>query len=236
MGKLRALGLLLAAALAALALGGPAGAATRGPGASYTAQLSGGEEVPPRTTPASGQATFQVSADGMSLTYTVTVSNISNVTQGHIHIAPKGQNGDIVLPLVPPMPPGGGPKGGVVGQGTATAAQLTGPLQGKTLPDLVAQLDAGTAYVNLHTASGASPAAQVAGDLPAGEIRGQLVPTAMPAAPRTGGGAGWSGSPGAAAAPAAPAPSAQGRRAGVRPGGPPGQATPARCTAGRRPR
>src|ERR671932_1671056 len=187
MGKLRALGLLLAVALAALALDVPAGAATRGPGASYTAQLSGGEEVPPRTTPASGQATFQVSADGQSLTYTVTVSNISNVTQGHIHIAPKGQNGDIVLPLVAPAPPGGGPKSGVIGQGTATAAQLTGPLQGKSLSDLVAAIDAGTAYVNVHTASGASPAAQVAGDLPAGEIRGQIVPASMPsAAPRTG--------------------------------------------------
>ena len=195
MGKLRALGLLLAVALAALALVGPAGAATRGPGASYTAQLSGGEEVPPRTTPASGQATFQVSPDGQSLTYTVTVSNITNLTQGHIHLAPKGQNGDIVLPLVPPMPPGGGPKSGVIGQGIATAAQLTGPLQGKTLLDLVAQLDAGDAYVNVHTASGASPAAQVAGDIPAGEIRGQIVPAGMPAAPpRTGGGAGARGS------------------------------------------
>ena len=93
------------------------------------------------------------------------------------------------------MPPGGGPKSGVIGQGTATAAQLTGPLQGKTLLDLVAQLDAGDAYVNVHTASGASPAAQVAGDIPSGEIRGQIVPAGMPAAPpRTGGGAGARGS------------------------------------------
>src|ERR687886_936289 len=111
MGKLRALGLLLAVALAALALVGPAGAATRGPGASYTAQLSGGEEVPPRATPASGQATFQVSPDGQSLAYTVAVSNIANVTQGHIHLGARGQNGDIVLPLVPPAAPGGGPRG-----------------------------------------------------------------------------------------------------------------------------
>jgi len=160
----------------------------RGPGASYTAQLTGGEEVPPRTTPASGQATFQVSADGMSLAYTVTVSNIANVTAGHIHLAPRGQNGDIVLPLVPTAPPGGGPKSGVIGQGTATAAQLVGPLQGKTLLDLVAAMDAGTAYVNIHTASGASPAAQVPGDLPPGEIRGQIVASSPTTMPGTGGG------------------------------------------------
>ena len=178
MGVLRVVGLLLAAGL--LLAGAPAarGATPAGAGGSYTAALSGGEEVPPRTTPASGQATFQVSADGQSLTYTVTVSDIANVIAGHIHIAAKGTNGDIVLPLVPTAPPNGGPKSGVIGQGTATAAQLIGPLQGKTLADLVAALDAGNAYVNIHTATGASPAAQVAGDLPTGEIRGQIAAAA----------------------------------------------------------
>src|SRR3954465_13382099 len=145
MGRLRVLGLLLATTLPLLGLGTARGAAAAGAGASYAAQLSGGEEVPPRTTPASGQATFQVSADGQSLTYTVTVSTITNVIAGHIHLAAKGANGDIVLPLVPTAQPNGGPKSGVIGQGTATAAQLVGPLQGKTMADLVAALDAGNA-------------------------------------------------------------------------------------------
>src|SRR4051812_14915195 len=55
-------GLLLAASLLTVGVGA-LGAAPAGAGASYAASLSGGEEVPPRTTPASGQATFQVSAD-----------------------------------------------------------------------------------------------------------------------------------------------------------------------------
>lgn len=184
------LGLLVA--LVALVLGAvPLGASTRGPGGSYTAPLSGGEEVPPRTTPASGEATFQVSADGQSLTYTVVVRDITNVTMGHIHLAPAGANGDIALALVASMPPGSGPKGGVIGQGTATAAQLVGPMQGKTLADLVAEIDAGNTYVNIHTASGASPATLQPGDIPPGEIRGQIrlanagEPGTMP---RTGGG------------------------------------------------
>jgi len=156
-----------------------------GPGASYTAPLSGGEEVPPRTTPASGQATFQVSADGQSLTYSVTVQNIANVTMGHIHLGAKGANGDIVLPLVPMVPPAGGPKSGVIGQGTATAAQLVGPLQGKTLADLVAEMDAGNTYVNIHTGAGGAAATLQPGDLPPGELRGQIALTAAPAAGAT---------------------------------------------------
>jgi hypothetical protein len=169
----------------------PLEASTNGAGAVYTAPLSGGEEVPARTTPGSGQAEFQVSADGQSLTYTVTVSNMTNVTMGHIHIGAKGTNGDIVLPLVPTAPPAGGPRSGTIGQGTAVATQLVGPMQGKTMADLIAQIDAGNAYVNIHTASGASPATLQPGDIPPGEIRGQIVPTVAPTTmPSTGGGYG----------------------------------------------
>jgi hypothetical protein len=162
-------------------------------GASYTAQLSGDSEVPPRATPAGGDVAIQISPDGQSLTYTVTVHDITNVTMGHIHIGAPGTNGDIVLPLVPAAPPGGGPRTGIIGQGTLTAAQLVGPLQGQPLSSLIAQIDAGTAYVNVHTASGATPAKLVAGDLPPGEIRGQIVraatPEAMPGGlPLAGGG------------------------------------------------
>jgi hypothetical protein len=199
MGKIRLLGLLLAAMLL---LGGAhlPGGALAAPGDRYTAPLSGGEEVPPRTTPASGQATFEVSADGQSLTYSITVRDITNVTAGHIHLGAKGTNGDIILPLVPSASPGNGPRSGVIGQGTATAAQLVGPLQGKTMADLIAAMDAGNAYVNIHTASGASPATLQPGDIPPGEIRGQiaLAQTAPGTMPATGGGYGartmnWSG-------------------------------------------
>jgi hypothetical protein len=162
-----------------------AGATAAAPADSYTARLSGATEVPPRTTPGGGEAAIQISPDGQSLSYTVTVRDITNVTMGHIHIGAVGTNGDIVLPLVPAAAPGGGPRNGVIGQGTLTAAQLVGPLQGKPLGDLIAQLDAGNAYVNIHTATGASPATLAAGDLPPGEIRGQLVRSTVPAAAAT---------------------------------------------------
>jgi len=193
---------VLTVALALLFSAGAAvGATAAAPGDRYTAQLSGATEVPPRTTPAGGEVAIEIAPDGQSLSYTVTVRDITNVTSGHIHSGAVGTNGDIVLPLVPPAPPGGGPRSGVIGQGTLTAAQLVGPLQGQPLSALLAQLDSGNAYVNLHTATGASPATLATGDLPPGEIRGQLVRTTAPAAataptapvggmPSTGGGHG----------------------------------------------
>lgn len=189
MDKVGLLGLLLASLLL-LGSDATAAATPADVGGYYAAQLSGGEEVPPRTSPASGQAAFQVSADGMSMTYSVTVTNIQNIIAGHIHIAPKGVNGDIVMPLVPTAQPGGGPKNGIIGQGTVTADQLIGPFQGKSLRDLIAQMDAGNAYVNIHTATGASPASLVPGDFPPGEIRGQIVAAPMPVLPAAGGGYG----------------------------------------------
>ncbi len=197
-GPLMLVAVLVGALALLLGAGATAGAAAA-PGDSYTVQLTGATEVPPRTTPASGEVAIQISPDGQSLTYSVTVRDITNVTMGHIHIGAVGANGDIVLPLVPTAPPGGGPRSGVIGQGTLTAAQLVGPLQGQPLSDLIAQMDGGNAYVNIHTATGASPATLVAGDIPPGEIRGQIVrttapttpPSTMPAGvPSTGGGYG----------------------------------------------
>jgi hypothetical protein len=188
MRKILALRLLLVAVLTALGGVFNAGEAVGMAGGAYAAQLTGGEEVPPRATPASGEVAIQLSADGRSLTYTVTVRDITNVLYGHIHHAPRGQNGDIVLTLVPMAPPGGGLRSGVIGQGTATAAELTGPLQGKTLAELVAEMDAGNTYVNIHTSTGASPATLQPGDIPPGELRGQIAPTPAGPMPRAGGG------------------------------------------------
>lgn len=174
---------LVVAALALL-LGDTAAEATMAAaGDSYTAQLSGATEVPSRATPGSGEVAIQVGPDGQWLSYTVTVRDITNVTMGHIHIGPVGTNGDIVLPLVPTVPPGSGPRSGIIGQGTLTSAQLTGLLQGKPLSELIAQIDTGNAYVNIHTATGASPATLMAGDIPPGEIRGQIVRAASPSTP-----------------------------------------------------
>jgi hypothetical protein len=177
--------LSLIAVLIAVMLAGPAGAA----GQTYTATLSGAEEVPPRTSTAAGNAEFVVSADGMSMTYKVTLtSEITNLVAGHIHIGKKGENGAVVVNLVPAGQPGNGKKTGVVGEGTINAASLTGPMQGKSFADLIIALDSGDTYVNLHTNDGVDPQNSGAGDFPGGEIRGQISRAPMPGLPSTGAG------------------------------------------------
>ncbi|MFZ0736624.1 MAG: CHRD domain-containing protein [Candidatus Acidiferrales bacterium] len=132
----------------------------------FEAKLSGKESVPAVDTPAHGEATLQLSKDGTRLSYTLSVTDIENVSMAHIHQGPAGQEGPVVVWLYPSKPPALVKKGkfsGVLARGTITAANLTGPLKGKTLADLVEEIKAGTAYINVHTVAH-----------PAGEIRGQI--------------------------------------------------------------
>ncbi|MBI2830818.1 MAG: CHRD domain-containing protein [Chloroflexi bacterium] len=127
------------------------------------ANMTGAEEVPPITTAAMGNATFMVSADGMSMTFTLNVSNMNNITASHIHLAAMGVNGPVVVPLF--VVPGGKPGmfTGVLAEGTITAANLGGLLAGKPLSALIDAMNAGNTYVNVHTMTN-----------PGGEIRGQI--------------------------------------------------------------
>lgn len=182
----RILGSLLASLLIMIGIVGVAGAESTLQAQSFMATISSREEVPTNASTATGQAMFEVAADGSSIRYSVTVNNLQNLVMGHIHVGARGENGPVVVPLFPPAQPGGGQRSGTVGEGTITAAQLQGPLQGRPLSELISAMQAGNTYVNLHTNSGAAGATPAPGNLPAGEIRGQIVAT--PTAPRTGGG------------------------------------------------
>ncbi len=143
-------------------------------GRSATAALSGAEEVPARATPARGNAVFKLSADGQSLDYKLIVANIENVVQAHIHIGPAGANGPVGVFLYGLVASGGGRVDGVIAQGTRTAADFIGPLAGATMADLIAHMQAGNAYVNVHTNDGVPPTNTGPGDFPGGEVRGQI--------------------------------------------------------------
>jgi hypothetical protein len=144
--------------------------------------LTGAEEVPPRVTGASGQLTLQLSKDGQSMDYILDIANISNVTQAHIHVAPKGSNGGIAIWLYPSvksrtaLPGGGGPVSRLLIEGTFTAADFVAnsALAGKTMADFVALVNAAGAYGNVHTNDGVGDTNTGPGDFPGGEIRGQL--------------------------------------------------------------
>lgn len=112
-----------------------------------TAALSSAMEVPPPVGApnASGSFMHTLNEASGSMSYTLTVMNLTGpATAAHIHEAPPGMAGPIVLPLATPA------GGSATGTAMLTAAQI-------------AKLKAGAYYVNVHTAMN-----------PSGEVRGQL--------------------------------------------------------------
>jgi hypothetical protein len=140
----------------------------------FNAHLKGRNEVPARPTKAAGNAVFHLSDDGTELEYKLIVANIENVVQAHIHIGAEGVNGPVVAFLYGPVGADGGRIQGPIGTGTITEDDLIGPLTGQSLEDLVDEIRAGNAYVNVHTDDGVAPPNSGPGDFPGGEIRGQM--------------------------------------------------------------
>jgi glucose/arabinose dehydrogenase len=140
----------------------------------FVAHLTGADEVPARDTPARGQAIFRLSPDGAVLTYRLIAANISHVVGAHIHLGGPTDVGPVIVPLMDPAAPGGGRSSGVLASGTIRAEDLTGPLAGRTLADLIEEMKAGNTYVNVHTNDGAAPPDTGPGDFPGGEIRSQV--------------------------------------------------------------
>jgi hypothetical protein len=135
-------------------------------GKHFTMTLSGGQEVPPNTSSATGQGIFHLRNNGTELHYRLIVANIENVSQAHIHIGAAGVNGPVAAWLYPSAPPAqliSGPVNGVLAAGVITSANLVGPLAGMDLSDLMVYIFNHEAYVNVHTSQ-----------YPGGEIRGQF--------------------------------------------------------------
>jgi hypothetical protein len=132
----------------------------------FQAHLSGASEVPAVLTLARGQALFQVSADGSSVSYKLIVANLHDTLQAHIHVGAEGANGPVVVFLYPSAPPPQlieGRFSGVLAEGTFTADDLRGPLADMSLQALLDEMVAGNTYVNVHTVANTG-----------GEIRGQI--------------------------------------------------------------
>ncbi|MBC8160713.1 MAG: CHRD domain-containing protein [Roseiflexaceae bacterium] len=125
------------------------------------AQANGQQEVPSVDTRARGRANFRLNKDGSALIYRLNVARLENARFAHIHLGPEGSNGPIVAFLRRDRVDG--PVNGRYAEGQITAADLLGPLAGQPLSALVAAIEAGNTYVNVHTDTN-----------PAGEIRGQI--------------------------------------------------------------
>jgi hypothetical protein len=153
---------------------------------SFTAALSASQEVPmssgtstatstASTSSAMGDGLFNISADGQTVGYRVTANHLSSEIVGaHLHCAPPGQNGQVVVPLTATSTTGNG-----VGSTTATlsgsftesaitdAAMACSP-NIQTLAHLAQAMREGKIYVNVHTVN-----------FPNGEARGQLMRSNM---------------------------------------------------------
>lgn len=161
--------LVVVIAVTALVISSVAYAATQ----DFTARLSGVHEVPPRATDATGVATFQLSEDGTALSFSVNVANIENVVAAHIHCGAKRVNGPVGVTLFMGTP-GGGEISGTLAKGTITAPDAGNGCGWADLAAVVAAMNSGNAYVNVHTNDGVEPTNTGPGDFPGGEIRGQI--------------------------------------------------------------
>lgn len=137
--------MLLLVAGTALAAGPPVGDFG---GRTFIIEMTGAEEAPgPGDADGSGLAVFTFNPGHQTVCFQLSAENIAPATAAHIHIAPAGEPGPIVVPLTPPT---SGFSRGCVDQVSRTL-----------ILDIMSNPDA--YYVNVHNA-----------DFPAGAIRGQF--------------------------------------------------------------
>jgi len=142
-------------------------------GDNFVATLSGNQEVPARDTQARGVATFKLREGGTALAFKLNVANIDNVFAAHIHCGAVGVNGPIGVTLFMGSP-AGGRVNGTLAEGTITAPDAGNGCGWADLAAVLAAMDSGATYVNVHTNDGVAPPNTGPGDFPGGEIRGQV--------------------------------------------------------------
>ncbi len=135
--------------------------ARKGFGTEFGAFLIGSEEVIGGETgvldsPGAGAASFTLSPDGESLSYQIRVSNTTDILFGHLHLAPEGQNGGVIVTLLGANP---GLNNGLIADGEIRDEDI----DGLTVAELVDEFKDGNIYVNVHTQVNQG-----------GELRGQV--------------------------------------------------------------
>ncbi|HEV8268893.1 MAG TPA: CHRD domain-containing protein [Thermoanaerobaculia bacterium] len=126
----------------------PLGAAAQ----TFVTTMTPSAEAPPVVNNGSGVAA--VTVRGTSVTFSIYVTGISTPTLAHIHKAPAGTSGSVVIDFMKPVFTNG------YATGTVTAAQ-------EVVSDLLA--NPSSYYVNVHTA-----------EFPSGALRGQLGSAVQP--------------------------------------------------------
>ncbi|HEY7696669.1 MAG TPA: CHRD domain-containing protein [Nitrososphaeraceae archaeon] len=132
-------------------------------GETFSAGLSGKDEVPATPSTATGSAKFQTDENGTKVSYWLNITGLSEITGAHIHNGTAGQNGDVVVTLSGPESAANAQNQVISLNGNITKDKLQGPLANKELSELVSLMSDETVYVNVHT-----------GEFQQGAIRGQI--------------------------------------------------------------
>jgi hypothetical protein len=135
-----------------------------GRGGDFAAILTGDQEVPPVATDTTGKVRIEFNDTFTAAEFTLTVNDGVRVQQAHIHCAPAGVNGDIVVFLAGFHPQGWDVDGKWIDHVQFTNANIVNPACGTTLAELAESMRNGNTYANVHTVAH-----------PKGEIRGQIV-------------------------------------------------------------
>jgi hypothetical protein len=130
----------------------------------FSATLSGKDEVPPTKSIANGTAKFLVNENDSQISYWVNLTGLKKIIQAHIHNGTSGQNGDVLVNLSNSKSAKNLDNPEIQLTGTITKDDLQGPLKGRELSDLLIVMRNGQAYVNAHTEI-----------YPKGAIRGQII-------------------------------------------------------------
>ena len=126
----------------------------------YRAKLLGKNEVPKVNSTAKGSASFKSKKD--ILTWKINVTGLSNTTGAQLYLGNKSVKGDIIVDLMKSGNQSKTPLGFLM-NGKISAADLKGPMQGKTVMDLKSAMNNSQTYVNILTSAH-----------PDGEVRGPV--------------------------------------------------------------
>ncbi|MFN2398824.1 MAG: CHRD domain-containing protein [Gemmatimonadaceae bacterium] len=138
----------------------------------FSVTLNGANERPnPVTTPGQGTATFTISADKNTLSWTSTITGTNNVFGSHIHIGGTNVAGPIAFGLFS-GPTANNP---AISGSVTRAAFASASVLGITFDGLLSLMRGGDTYMNVHTDDGLPPSNTGPGDFPGGEIRGQII-------------------------------------------------------------
>ena len=153
--------IVIGAALASLMVIGANGLIdVNGQKEKYRAKLLGKNEVPKVNSTAKGSASFKSKKD--ILTWKINVTGLSNTTGAQLYLGNKSSKGDIIVDFMKSGNQSKTPLGFLM-NGKISAADLKGPMQGKTVMDLKSAMNNSQTYVNILTSAH-----------PDGEVRGPV--------------------------------------------------------------